>query len=120
MKSLYKKDITYQKRKDNAEEAVAIQKESIKQFFKEWEKLPPMRKEKPLVYWRKLANTGTCNPWVLLFARWLFSIPGSTAALERAFSHADYVVQRAGCFRQRAAETIFMHENTIRGVFPED
>jgi len=90
----------------------------IKKALEDWKKEPVMPKQSPLEYWRKRARNGTANPWLLLFIRHVFSIPGSNAALERAFSHAGRAItpKRSSLAPTRAADTIFLHENYIRGI----
>ena len=71
----------------------------------------------PLAWWRDRAWQ---MPHLAEFARDLFSIPGSSHALERAFSRAGRGVdprRRPRLRRDSAAKLIFCHENCIRYVF---
>ena len=89
----------------------------IKKAVDDWLKMPPNREIGPLEYWRSVQSRGGSNQWLLLLARHLFSIPGSNATLERAFSHAGRAVnpKRASLSAKRAEATIFLHENYLKG-----
>ena len=86
-----------------------------------YEKFPEARKGHedvdPLAWWRDRALQ---MPHLAQIALDLFSIPGSSHALERAFSRAGRGVdprRRPRLRKDSAAKLIFCHENCIRSVF---
>jgi hypothetical protein len=94
---------------------------TIKQQLAVYEKFPEARKGHedvdPLAWWRDRALQ---MPHLAQLALDLFSIPGSSHALERAFSRAGRGVdprRRARLRKDSAAKLIFCHENCIRSVF---
>ena len=102
---------------------------SLKGALAAWDAEPALAKkdwagaEDPLSHWRSLRkrNAECCRNDVLMFLiRHLFAVPGSSANIERAFSHAGRAIntKRASLEPQRAAATIFMHENDLRGLLP--
>ena len=56
-------------------------------------------------------------PRIALVAMFVFSIPASTAAVERPFSSAGNLINRKGprLLESRAAKMLFGHENVVRG-----
>ena len=101
----------------NLPEATVRQQALIKKAVEDWAKEPPRKDSPPLAYWRDVARRGVGNPFLLQLARNVFAIPPSNASLERAFSHAGRAVnpKRASLDAQRGADTIFLHENYLRG-----
>jgi hypothetical protein len=101
-------------------EAVAHVLPAAQQVRKEldyWRSLPQDRDLEPLYFWRQHASR---MPHLSQLARLLLGMPGSSAGLERAFSHAG----RAGIGPRRprlkpetACDVLFAHENFIRDVF---
>ena len=76
----------------------------------------------PLAHWRSLVRRdyqATPCDVRMLFVRHVFAVPGSSAGLERAFSHAGRAIttRRAHLKGSRAAATIFLHENDLLGRF---
>ena len=71
--------------------------------------------ESPLDWWKRNERR---FPHISLLARHLFSIAGSSAELERMFSHSARVVnsKRPRLHADTATEIMFCHENIIRGV----
>ena len=70
---------------------------------------------KPGAWWRAHASA---MPNVALVARWLLSIPPSTAALERLFSAAGRGITRRRPRLQgrRGARLLYGHANVVRGI----
>ena len=94
---------------------------TIKRQLAIYEQFPEARKGdeevNPLAWWRDRAWQ---MPHLAEFARDLFSIPGSSHALERAFSRAGRGVdprRRPRLRKDSAANLIFCHVNCIRSVF---
>ena len=93
---------------------------TIKEQLKVYETFPEARKNEdvnPLNWWRDRALQ---MPHLAQIALDLFSIPGSSHALERAFSRAGRGVdprRRPRLRKDSAAKLIFCHENCIRSVF---
>jgi hypothetical protein len=94
---------------------------TIKRQLAIYEQFPEARKGDedvdPLAWWRDRALQ---MPHLAQLALDLFSIPGSSHALERAFSRAGRGVdprRRARLRKDSAAKLIFCHENCIRSVF---
>ena len=71
--------------------------------------------ESPLAWW---TNNEKRFSHISLLARHLFSIAGSSAELERMFSHSARVVnsKRPRLHADTATEIMFCHENILRGV----
>ena len=81
------------------------------------DRLPEDRNDDPLKWWARRASQ---MPHLAEFAKDVFSIPGSSHALERAFSRAGRAVdprKRSRLAKESAADLIFCHENRIRSVF---
>ena len=70
----------------------------------------------PLAWWQKHEKNGLLGEDISLLARYCFSIPGSSAMLERAFSHAGRAIgpKRASLSIEHAESTLFVHENLLR------
>ncbi len=117
-------DILYEADAEEAEIPVSNTKElenKIKRQLAIYEQFPEARKGdedvNPLAWWRDRAWQ---MPHLAEFARDLFSIPGSSHALERAFSRAGRGVdprRRPRLRKDSAASLLFCHENFIRSVF---
>ncbi len=119
-------DILYEADGEEAEIPVSNQKElenKIKLQLHNYEscleaRVPEGNEEaNPLAWWRERAWQ---MPHLAEFPRDLFSIPGSSHALERAFSRAGRGVdprRRPRLRKDSAANLIFCHENCIRSVF---
>ena len=77
------------------------------------------RKVDPLAWWKEHEKNGLLGANISLLARYCFSIPGSSAMLERAFSHAGRAIgpKRATLSTEHAESTLFVHENILREVF---
>ena len=93
---------------------------TIKEQLQVYETFPEARKNEdvnPLAWWHDRALQ---MPHLAQIALDLFSIPGSSHALERAFSRAGRGVdprRRPRLRKDSAAKLIFCHENCIRSVF---
>ena len=97
---------------------------TVKAQLDVYEKFPEARKARkgdedvdPLAWWRDRALQ---MPHLAEIARDLLCIPGSSHALERAFSRAGRGVdprRRPRLRKDSAANLIFCHENCIRCVF---
>jgi hypothetical protein len=94
---------------------------TVKAQLDVYEKFPEARNGDedvdPLAWWRDRALQ---MPHLVELARDLLCIPGSSAALERAFSRAGRGVdprRRSRLGKDSAAKLIFCHENCIRSVF---
>ena len=72
--------------------------------------------ESPFSWWRKRVSS---FPILSYVAKMLLGVPGSTAALERAFSHAGQAVgpKRPRLDPRNACALIYLHENVIRKIF---
>jgi hypothetical protein len=88
---------------------------------KEWEAYEKHDKasigDDPIHWWRDELRSGRlAAPHLGLLARACFGIPGSTAAVERAFSHAGRFMgpRRARLSVEHACAMLFVHENIIR------
>jgi hypothetical protein len=113
--------ILYEADAEEAETPVSTAKQletKIKLQLHNYESYLEAREEvNPLAWWRDRAWQ---MPHLAEFARDLFSIPGSSHALERAFSRAGRGVdprRRPRLRKDSAASLIFCHENCIRSVF---
>ena len=93
-------------------------KKQIKLQLHNYESYLEAREEvNPLAWWRERAWQ---MPHLAELARDLLCIPGSSHALERAFSGAGRGVdlrRRPRLRKDSAANLIFSHENCIRSVF---
>jgi hypothetical protein len=90
---------------------------TLKQELKKWDDRPPSApSQDPLDFWKVYAGNA---PLLALVVRRLWAVPGSSAGLERAFSHAGRCVnpKRARLSTRRAEALITTHENVIRGIF---
>ena len=88
---------------------------------KEWEAYEKHDKASmdadPILWWRDELRSGRlAAPHLGLLARACFGIPGSTAAVERAFSHAGRFMgpRRARLSIEHGCAMLFVHENIIR------
>ena len=103
-----------------SEDAVAAEAVGILQRVKDQMKScrahARLEKGCPLKWWKEKADL---FPFLAPLARDLLGIPGSSAALERSFSHAKRAVnpRRPRLAPRRACQIIFCHENIIRDVF---
>ena len=70
----------------------------------------------PAEWWRNRAPL--LGPHIALLARHCLGVPGSSADLERAFSHAGCAVtpKRASLIVEHAQALIFVHENMLKRV----
>ena len=77
------------------------------------------RLDDPLAWWQKHEKNGLLGADISLLARYCFCIRGSSAMLERAFSHAGRAIgpKRATLSTEHAESTLFVHENILREVF---
>lgn len=94
-------------------------KQDVDKAIDEWLAVPEATAHaSPLQYWHGRQKAGQANPHLITLVRRLFSIPGSNAMLERAFSHSGRAVNtsRPRLSSDRAESLIFLHENYIRGV----
>ena len=91
---------------------------SLKQLKKQiakYKSLPAAPLEESPLQWWKLKEPA--HPHLAALARDLLASPGSTAALERAFSHFGHVfsTQRARLDARLGAGVLFCHENIKSG-----
>ena len=88
----------------------------IKNQIKNYQAQARLEKGSPLKWWKEKAHL---FPFLAPLARDLLGIPGSSAALERSFSHAKRAVNptRPRLHPKRACKIIFCHENIIRSIF---
>ena len=70
----------------------------------------------PLAWWKEKESSGQLGPTISMLARYCFSIPGSSAMLERAFSRVGRVMgpKRATLPKEHAERKLFVHENVAR------
>ena len=70
----------------------------------------------PLAWWKEKESTRQLGPTISMLARYCFSIPGSSAMLERAFSRVGRVMgpKRATLPTEHAERKLFVHENVAR------
>ena len=82
-----------------------------------YESLPMPKKssENPLKFWK---NHCWQMPYISCVALWVYSIPPSSAALERLFSAAGRAITRRRCRMKprNAARLLFGHANVSRGI----
>ncbi|CAE8621731.1 unnamed protein product [Polarella glacialis] len=99
----------------NSPDLVIPSHRALKLQLQKWDSLPANPSADPLEFWQSYQFEA---PHLALIARAVFAIPGSSAALERAFSHAGRAVnpKRARLSVKRAIDLIFVHENIIRNV----
>ena len=71
----------------------------------------------PAQWWLSRTKSGILGVHVAMLARQCLAIPGSSALLERCFSHAGRAVtpKRARLSTQHATSLIFVHENVRQG-----
>ena len=74
------------------------------------------RHECPLAWWKAHEKCCLVGTNLAMLARHCFSIPGSSAMLERAFSHAGRAIgpKRAVLTMKHSEAIIFVHENILR------
>ncbi len=74
--------------------------------------------EDPAAWWQSRTAAGILGTHVSLLARHCLGIPGSSALLERCFSHAGRAVtpKRARLSSKHAMALIFVHENVRQGL----
>ena len=88
---------------------------------KEWanyDKFPDADlEEDPAEWWKSNLNNGLQTPYIAILARACMGVPGTSADMERAFSHAGATLtpKRARLEVGRACDTVFVHENIIKG-----
>lgn len=85
--------------------------------LKNYEDEPPLELEaNALKWWRQKQERYSL---LVPLARDLLAMPGSTAALERAFSSAALIwsAKRATIDKELGCDILFCHENIKRGLF---
>ena len=118
-------DILYEADAEEAETHVSTAKQLTKQIKRQLHnyesfreaRVGPHEEVNPLAWWRDRAWQ---MPHLAELAQDLLCIPGSSHALERAFSRAGRGVdprRRPRLRKDSAANLIFCHENCIRSVF---
>ena len=72
----------------------------------------------PLAWWKEKESNGQLGPTISMLARYCFSIPGSSAMLERAFSRVGRAMgpKRASPSTEHAERHLFVQENVARDV----
>ena len=73
----------------------------------------------PLAWWKEKESTGRLGKTISMLARYCFSIPGSSAMLERAFSRVGRAMgpKRASPSTEHAERHLFVQENVARDLF---
>ena len=73
----------------------------------------------PLAWWKEKESTGRLGKTISMLARYCFSIPGSSAMLERAFGPVGGGMgpKRAILTKKHAVHKLFVHENVARDAF---
>ena len=72
----------------------------------------------PLAWWKEKESGHDVRPALSMLARYCFSIPGSSAMLERAFSRVGRAMgpKRASLSTEHAERHLFVQENVARDV----
>ncbi len=102
--------------KPTVEEALPANK-LVKKEIAVWDAAPASSSDTDTIeFWKDYTRNA---PYLANVARSLCGIPGSSAAMERAWSHAGRAVnpRRAMLDPARAETLIFGHENIIRNLF---
>lgn len=101
-----------------ATQVVVDMTQVLRKQWEDYNKIPEVDFDvDPAEWWSTQLANGLHVPYVALLARACLGVPGSSADLERAFSHAGETLtpKRARLSTKHACGTIFVHENIIKG-----
>ena len=100
-----------------SEQTIDIQK-ILKKQWEDYDKVPEADLDvDPAQWWSGQLKRGLVVSYIAILARACLGVPGSSADLERAFSHAGATItpKRARLKVKRACDIIFLHENILKG-----
>ena len=90
----------------------------LRKQWEDYDAVPEVDMEvDPAEWWSTSGKRGFVFPYIAILAKACLGVPGTSADLERAFSHASRAItpKRATLDASRACDIIFLHENIIKG-----